>query len=417
MGKLTALSVRSIKGIGLHSDGGGLYLKVQPSRDSNQPNKSWIFRWGAGGKNSIGLGSLRDVPLAEARELALQNHRLTKQGIDPRLERDKAKAAAEAASNVLNFERACQLYIESRQSGWKNSKHAQQWTNTLETYAKPMIGNLPCSAITTNHLMDILRPIWTTKHETATRVRGRIENVLDWASVKEQRNGENPARWKGRLEVLLPSISKRRRQKHHPAMPYAQVPSMFKAIGAHPSLSAKAMLFCVLTASRTTETREATWNEFDFETKIWTIPKERMKKDKEHRVPLSTQAIEVLKSITKHEDSPWVFNGKSRKTGNKAPLSDMAMLNFLKKTLGHEKLTVHGFRSSFRDWAGETTDHKREVIEQALSHQLADQAEAAYQRGDYMEKRKVLMNDWADYCFGVGAEAPAEAEAQQTSVT
>lgn len=417
MGNLTTLSVRSIKDIGLHSDGGGLYLKVQPSRDSNQPNKSWIFRWGAGGRNSIGLGSLRDVSLAEARELATQNHRLIRQGIDPRTERDKAKAAAIAASNVMTFDKASELFIESQKSGWKSKKHHKQWASTLKTHASDTIGKLPCSSITTEQILSILTPIWTTSHETATRVRGRIESVLNWAAVKEGRTGDNPARWKGKLELLLPKISKRRRQKHHAAMPYSLVPNLFTATGAHPSLSAKAMLFCVLTATRTSETIEASWNEIDFENQTWTIPKERMKKEKEHKVPLSNQAIEILRSIQKIEGSDWVFNGQSRKPDEKRPLSNMAMLNFLKKTLGHKDLTVHGFRSSFRDWAGETTNHTREVIEHALAHQLADRAEAAYQRGNYFEKRKLLMNDWADHCFGVGAEVPTEAEAQQTSVT
>jgi integrase len=191
---------------------------------------------------------------------------------------------------------------------------------------------------------------------------------------------------------------------------------MFSTIGANPSLSAKALLFCVLTASRTTEAREATWDEIDLDNKLWVIPKDRMKKKKEHRIPLSNQAVEVLKTITRIEGSPYVFNGQSR-TKKHAPLSNMAMLNYLQKTLNHPEFTVHGFRSSFRDWGGESGNYQREVMEQALAHQLKDQAEAAYQRGDYMEKRKVLMNDWADYCFGVGAEAPAEAEAQQTSVT
>jgi integrase len=399
MGKLTALSVKSIKDIGLHSDGGGLYLKVQQSKDSNQRNKSWIFRWGSSGKNSIGLGSLRDVSLAEARELATQNHRLTKQGIDPRIERVKIKEAAKAANNIVTFERAAVLYIESRREGWKSKKHAQQWANTLETYANSTIGKLPCSSVTTDHIVKILTPIWTKRNETATRVRGRIENILDWAKASGHRTGENPAAMKGNLNHIFKPISKRRRQKHHKAMPYIQVPSMFTAVEAYPSLSAKAMLFCVLTAARTTEIREATWNEFNLEAQVWTIPKERMKREKEHRIPLSNQAIELLKSISKQDGSDWVFNGKSRTLGKKVPLSNMAMLNFLKNTLDHKTLTVHGFRSSFRDWAGETTDHKREVIEQSLAHQLSDQSEAAYQRGDYMQKRKVLMTDWADYCY------------------
>lgn len=407
MGKLNTLSVKSIKKVGLHSDGGGLYLKVQKSKDPNRPNKSWIFRWGTDGKKSMGLGSLKSVTLSEARELAAKNHRLTKQGIDPKAERDKLKASEQATTSVITFEQAYETYIEGQKAGWKNKKHAQQWTNTLKTYAKPVIGKLPCSTVTIEHIKSILEPIWESKHETASRLRQRIEKVLDWATVMGHRTGENPARLKGNLEHLLPKLDKQDLVEHYKAMPYPQVPSMFDSIGAPPSLSAKALLFCVLTATRTTEARQATWDEIDLENGVWIIPKDRMKKKKEHRIPLSNQAVEVLKTISKVEGSPYVFNGQSR-TKKHASLSDMAMLNYLKQTLGHSDYTVHGFRSSFRDWAGETTDHQREVIEQALAHQLKDQAEAAYQRGDYMEKRKVLMNDWADYCYGVGTYAPAE---------
>lgn len=398
----------SIKKIGLHSDGGGLYLKVQKSKDPNQPNKSWIFRWGTDGKNQLGLGSLRHVTLAEARSLAAKNHNLTRQGIDPRIERDQRKAEAKAANSVVTFEQAYEIYIETKKDGWKNKKHAQQWTNTLKTYAKPVIGNLPCSAITTEHIKSILEPIWKTKHETASRLRQRIEKVIGWALAMGHRTGDNPALLKGNLEHFLPELDKHDLVDHYNAMPYAQVSNMFSSIGANPSLSAKALLFCVLTASRTTEAREATWDEIDFDKRLWIIPKERMKKKKEHRIPLSSQAIEILKTISKIEGSPYIFNGQSR-TKKHAPLSNMAMLNYLQETLNHPEFTVHGFRSSFRDWAGETTTHTREVIEQALAHQLKDQAEAAYQRGDYMEKRKVLMSDWADYCFGEFAEAPTKA--------
>lgn len=401
MGKLTTLSIKSIKKVGLHADGDGLYLKVQTSRDPNQPNKSWIYRWGAGGKNTIGLGPLRDVSLAEARDLAGKQRQLIRQGIDPRQERARATAAAEAAANVMTFAAAAEQYIETQRSGWKNAKHAQQWINTITTYANPVIGKLPCSAVTLEHIVDILRPIWTEKHETATRLRGRLESILDWATVSGHRTGENPARWRGTLEHLLANIDKRKRVKHHASMPYAQVPALIQQIGLNPNVSAKALLLCILTATRTAETIEATWDEFDLESKLWIIPKARMKRAIEHRVPLSDQAVDVLKSIAKVDGSPWVFNGHSRKKSEKIkPLSNAAMSTFLKNTLGHKAFTVHGFRSSFRDWAGETTNHTREVIEHALAHSLADQTEAAYQRGDYLEKRRALMTDWANYHYG-----------------
>ena len=399
MGKLTAVAVKQLKKTGLHSDGDGLYLKVQASSDPEQPNKSWIYRWGAGGKNTIGLGALKDVSLADARDQAGEYRRQLRKGLDPRVERDKNRAPAK---DELTFQKAAEIFIASKADGWKNKKHTEQWTNTLKTYAYPVIGAVPCADVTTDQIVDVLRPIWSTKNETATRVRGRIENIMDWASVMGHRTLENPARWKGKLQVLLPTISKRRRVQHHPAMPYQDVPALFKTIGENPILSARALVFCILTATRTTEVIEAKWSEFDLDNETWLIPKDRMKKDKEHRVPLSPQAVEVLKSITRIEGSTWVFNGRSRRKDQvkvPQPLSNAAMLRFLQGPLGFENLTVHGFRSSFRDWAGETSDHKREVIEQALAHSLADQAEAAYQRGDYLQKRKILMNDWADYCY------------------
>jgi integrase len=393
MGRLTAISARAIKKVGLHSDGDGLYLKVQASPDPNQPNKSWIFRWGAGGKNTIGLGSTRDVTLADARDAAARQRQLVRQGLDPRAERDRNKSAA--AAEVMTFKKATTLFIASKREGWKNAKHAQQWTNTLTTYAHPKIGDLPCQAVTTEHIQDILGPIWTTKHETATRVRGRIECVFDWASVAGHRTGENPARWRGRLEHLLPTISKRRRVQHHAAMPYAQVPALVQRIEPYPSLSAKALLLCIYTATRTGETINAKWDEFDLDAGLWIIPKGRMKRQIEHRVPLSPQAITLLRPIDRRPESEWVFDSQ----GKGKPLSNMAMLNFLQGTLGYRTLTVHGFRSSFRDWAGETTNHAREVIEQCLAHGLADETEAAYQRGDYLEKRRVLMTDWANFLW------------------
>lgn len=396
MGKLTALSVKSVKTVGLHSDGHGLYLKVQASRDSTQPNKSWIFRWGAGGKNSIGLGSLRDVTLAEARDLAIQAHRQVQQGIDPRQEREKQRTESLASQDALTFQQAAEMCILSKKAGWKNAKHTQQWENTLSTYAYPFIGKIACSDVTTDQILQVLSPIWTTKNESATRLRGRLETVIDWAIASGHRTTDNPAIWKGKLAHLLPSINKRLRVTHHQAMPYAELPAFVQGIRSDVSMSAKALMFCILTATRTSETIEAKWDEFDLNGRIWTIPKERMKKGREHRVPLSQQAIDVLKSVQRKDDVPWVFVS-SYSRGKQ--LSNMAMLTYLKRKPGLGALTVHGFRSSFRDWSGETSAHSREVIEQALAHSLKDQAEAAYQRGDYLEKRRALMADWAGYCL------------------
>jgi hypothetical protein len=251
VGKLTAVGVKTVKKVGLHSDGDGLYLKVQKSADPANPSKSWMFRWGAGGKNTMGLGSLRDVSLAEARALAEAAHKQAAQGLDPRREREKARATV--ATTAVTFAEAAAQCIASKRAAWKNQKHAQQWENTLATYAEPVIGKLACADITTEHVLRILQPIWTSKHETATRLRGRIEAVLDWAKAKGLRSGENPAQWKGGLQPLLPAIGRRRRVKHFTAMPYADVPAYVQALHKDVSISAKALLFCILTATRTTE--------------------------------------------------------------------------------------------------------------------------------------------------------------------
>jgi integrase len=344
----------------------------------------------------MGLGSLSDVSLAEARELASEYRKLYKKGLDPRFERDKRKAELRALeSSSITFEEASKQYIELHKAKWKNPKHAQQWENTLEQYAFPIIGKVPCSDINTEHVLQILEPIWVNKNETASRLRGRIESVLDWSIAKEYRTESNVATLKGKLKHLLPQINKRQRIEHHKAMKYEEIPNFFKTIKDDISTSTKALIFCILTATRTSETIEAKWSEIDLSKRIWTIPKERMKKAKEHRVPLSEQAIELLKTLEDNQ-SEYVFT--SAWSGMKS-LSNMAMYTKLRKIDGCEDLTVHGFRSSFRDWAAEKTDHGREVCEQALAHSLADAAEAAYQRGEYLEKRTNLMNDWASYCF------------------
>lgn len=395
MGKLTAIGVKTLTKIGSHLDGDGLYLKVQASKDAGKPNKSWIFRWGAGGAHSMGLGSLSDVTLAQARELAAEARRHYKQGKDPRVERQRARAQAQS-STTHTFAQVATALINDKKPGWKNAKHAEQWTNTLTTYAFPVIGNKACADVTRDDVLAILRPIWETKHATATRLRSRVEAVWNRAEVLGLCEGKNPAQWRGGLEHFLSSINKKQRVKHHSAMPYAQVPKFMKDLVLDPVESAKALSYCVLTATRTGETIGATWGEIDLDNKIWTIPKTRMKKGKEHRVPLSDAAIQILQSLERREKADYIFRGRGKKI---AALSNMAMLAYLQGKKEYEKLTVHGFRSSFRDWAGEKTPHEREVIEHALAHQLSDQSEAAYQRGDYLEKRTALMQDWADYCL------------------
>ena len=398
MSKLNALKIKSITKIGMHSDGDGLYLKVQSSSKNGVINKSWIFRWGAQGKNSMGLGSEKTISLKEARELAVECRRKVARGLDPRAEREKIQAEHRSAkAKSITFKQATEKYIETHRASWKNPKHTQQWTNTLTEYAFPTIGNKACSEITKEHVLQILNPIWTTKTETATRVRGRIESVLDWAIAMGYRKDVNVAVLKGNLQPLLPNIKKRQRVKHHKAMHYDDVPIFFKSIKDNPTISARALVFCILTATRTTETRKAEWSEIDFAKSTWNIPKERMKGDIAHRVPLPTQLCDSLVG-KKNSTNKYVFSSERRES---QAISNMSMLLFLQRKDGLKKMTVHGFRSSFRSWAAEKGNFPREVCEQALSHALSDETEAAYQRADYFEKRVTLMQAWADYCYGI----------------
>jgi integrase len=354
----------------------------------------------------MGLGAYPIVSLATAREKTLACKRSVANGLNPRDERDKVKTELKAAkAHSVTFEKAANEYIKTHRESWKNVKHAQQWESTLDTYAFKKIGKVPCADVTKEQVLSILTPIWTEKHETATRLRGRIEKILDWAMAKGYRTATNSAVLKGNLQPLLPTINKRKRIEHHKALHYDDVPTLFTSIKEDPSTSARALVFCILTATRTTETTDAQWAEFNLAKNIWIVPKERMKRDIEHRVPLATQLIEILQHMSKSK-SRYVFHGAHR---NSKPISNMTMLKYLQRKKGYEKITVHGFRSSFRDWAAEKGNFPREVCEQALAHSLADQTEAAYQRADYFDKRMVLMQAWSDYCFGVYAtKASAE---------
>ena len=407
MSKLSVLKIKSITKIGMHSDGDGLVLKVQKSATEGQFNKTWIYRWGANGANSMGLGSADEVKLDKARDLAREYRKMYKNGLDPRIEREKAKQALLASQTKgFTFKEASEQYISSHKFSWRNPKHADQWTNTLNTYAFPIMGKIQCADITVDHVYDVLKPIWENKNETATRLRGRIETVLAWASSMEHRTFSNVASYKGNLQYRLPTISRRNRIKHHNAMQYDDLPQFISENVNEISTSWKALLFCILTATRTSETIQASWSEFDLSKKLWIIPKERMKKSKEHRVPLSEQAVKLLKTQLKN-GSKWVFNNeqinkdKDVAQHKDKSLSNMAMLTFVRRRDVNKTFTVHGFRSTFRDWAAEKANYPREVCEQALAHSLADQSEAAYQRADYFDKRKALMQEWADYCFSL----------------
>jgi integrase len=391
--KLSAVKVARLKVPGMYGDGGGLWLQITPSG-----NRSWAFRFMLQGKaRQMGLGPLHALSLAEAREKARLCRRQLVEGIDPLAARHAAKAAARAdLARQRTFHDCAAAFLGSHEAGWKNEKHRTQWTATLKTYAYPLIGELSIARIDTGHVCEILEPIWTAKAETASRVRGRIERVLDWAAARGYRSGDNPARWRGHLDKLLPQRSKVQRVRHHPALPWQELPEFMAALRVNRSISARALEFTILTAARTGEVIGASWQEINLEAALWIVPAERMKPGREHRVPLSPGAIALLAQLPRLKGNDLVFPGSRAKQ----PLSDMAMLQLLRGMKPGVKLTVHGFRSSFRDWAGDRTNHPRDVVETALAHVIADKTEAAYRRGDALEKRRSLMVEWCNYCGG-----------------
>lgn len=391
MAKLKARQVETMKEPGTYEDGDGLRLFIKATGA-----KSWVFRYQFQAKRrEMGLGAYPLTSLADAREAAADARKLIRAGVDP-LEQRKAKQAEAQSEQILaqavTFDSAAADYIAAHRAGWKNAKHAQQWENTLATYASPIIGKLEPGEITTDHVLKVLQPIWLAKPETASRLRNRIELVLDAAKARGLREGENPARWRGHLDKLLPSRLKVRAREHHAALPWSELPAFMAELAAHDDLTYQAMRLTILTACRTSEVLGATWAEIDKASRTWTIPASRMKAGKEHRVPLSDAALAVLDSLPRVESSPFLF--PSTRKGKH--LSNMAMLMGLRR-MGRGDLTMHGFRSTFRDWAGECTPHPRDVCEQALAHTLGNVVEAAYRRGDLFEKRRVLMADWATY--------------------
>lgn len=390
--KLTQLQVDKLKAEGVHNDGAGLSLKV-----TKYGSKSWVFRYMLAGKaHWMGLGSYPDVSLAEAREKASELRKLTRQSIDPLLEKRKQVSVIRAAiSKAITFDDASAKYIEAHKASWKNEKHADQWTNTLKTYASPIIGSVDVSLIDTGHIMRILEKdnFWNEKTETASRVRGRIESVLDWATVRKYRTGENPARWKGHLDKLLPARSKVKKTEHHAALPWLQMGAFMVKLREQEGTAAKAVELAILTACRSGEVRGAVWEEFDLDAGIWIIPPERMKAKKEHRIPLPEKAIQLLKKQKELFPTGYAFPGM--KEGK--PLSDMSLTAVLRR-MEQNEITVHGFRSSFRDWAAESTAYPNEMVEMALAHTIGNKVEAAYRRGDLFEKRRRMMQDWSNFC-------------------
>ncbi len=393
MTKLTALGVKRQVSPGRYGDGGGLWLQV---RDAER--RSWLFRYVRHGKaREMGLGAFRDVSLAEAREAATACRKALLAGLDPIEERALRRAEAKSKAQGTTFRAVAEKYIESHGAGWRNPKHRAQWLATLATFANPVFGDKPVAAVNTALVLEVLKPIWTATPETASRLRGRIEAILGYASAQGWRGGENPARWRGHLVNLLPATRKIAKVRHHPALPYADMPEFMAALMLRPGTAALALRFTILTAARTGEVIGAMWQEI--EGAAWTVPGERMKAGMTHSVPLSVAALAILAELRplRGKPSDFVF------PGNKAGLSNMSMSAVLKR-MERAEITVHGFRSAFRDWAAETTAYPREVAEAALAHTLSDKVEKAYRRSDLFPNRIPLMTDWAAFCMS--AEPP-----------
>lgn len=397
--ELSALAVQRLTAPGMHAVGGvaGLYLCV-----SSSDARSWIVRVTVDGKRrEMGLGGFPEITLASAREKARIARADTVMGIDPveQRKRDRSERQAKAATQKT-FKQCAVAYIEAHSDSWRNAKHRSQWPTTFATYAFPTMGRVPVQDITQAHVLEVLRPIWKTKTATATRLRGRIEQVLAWAAAAGLRQGDNPARWDGHLDQLLPPPSKVSKAQHHPALPIDDVPKFLEALRQREGTSPKALEFVILTAARSGEVRGATWSEIDLEAGIWVVPAERMKGGRSHRVPLNLPALQLLEALPRIEGSDLVFPAPRG-----GVLSDMALTAITRrmpfKAKDGRQCVPHGFRSSFRDWVSDRTDYPSELAEQALAHTLQSRVEAAYRRGDALEKRRTMMQDWAKHCEGV----------------
>ena len=401
--RLSALGLgRLARRKGVFCDGGGLYLHSDPPAQ-----RSWLFRYRLNGKTHwMGLGPYPAISLAKARELASNARTLKALGTDPIGQRDANRATARlAAVRMIAFKQCAETYIKAHRVGWRNAAHAAQWENTLRAYAYPHIGALSVQAIDTSLVMKVLEPIWSTKPETAARLRGRIESILNWAKVRGYREGENPACWKGHLDHLLPAKSKVRRVQHHAAMPYTELPGFMTPLREQDGVGARALEFLILTAARTGEVIGARWCEIDLKNKLWTVPAVRMKAGKEHRVPLCSRTVAILQGIKPNnvQGDTFVFPGSKLQR----PQSNMVFLMLLRRmNLG--RLTAHGFRATFKTWATERTNFAREVVEAALAHVAGDKIEAAYQRGDVFDKRRKLMEAWAAYCVSPATVSTAK---------
>jgi integrase len=391
VGRLTALQVQRAKK-GKHHDGGGLYLLVHRGG-----SRSWAFRFGPQGRRYLGLGPLHTVSLAEARERARQARLQLLDGIDPiAAKREHRTAAKLESAKAVTFAECAARYFEAHRAGWRNAKHTAEWRSSLKAHAEPIIGAWPVQAIDTALVLKVLEPIWTVKSVTAGRVRGRIESVLDWAKARGYREGENPARWRGHLDHLLPATQRVKRVQHHVALPYAEIGAFMMKLRDQDGTAARCLEFIVLTAARLGEALNAEWCEIDLTAKVWVVPARRMKGGREHRVPLCDLALAVLKQTAsiRYRDSELVFPGVRKGR----PVDEKTIWRLAKDVGGDDAVTVHGLRSTFRDWAAERTNFANHVVEQALAHAIGAQVEAAYRRGDLLGKRRQLMEAWARYC-------------------
>jgi integrase len=385
--KLTVKQIAALTAKGRYGDGGGLWLQVSGS------GKSWLFRYMRNGRaHAMGLGPYPEISLADARDRAFAARRLIKRdGIDPLEQRQAVRAAAKpAAVHRLTFRECAEAYLATN-SKWRNAKHAAQWRTTLETYVYPVLGPMPVAEVDTAAVLRVLEPIWWTKTETASRIRGRIEKVLAWATVKGHRSGDNPARWTGHLKEALPARMEIAPVNHHRALPYAGVPAFMAELARRTGMAARCLEFTILTAARSGEAIGARWSEIDLTARTWMIPAERMKAGQLHVVPLSDRVLELLSMLPRSSDL--VFEGARVSR----PICDVAMTMVLRR-MGRRDITVHGFRSAFRDWAAELTDHQNHVVEMALAHRIGDKVEAAYRRGELLAKRRKLMAAWAAWC-------------------
>jgi integrase len=381
--RLTAIGITAIRKKGRYADGGGLYLRVSPAL-----SKSWVFRWVRHGKaTEIGLGAFPEVSLAQARKVAFEARQQLAVGKNPKKERDRIR------SYDKSFGEVAEALLASKASGWKNEKTPHQWRRDLFTISSSL-RDLPVSEIETSDILKLLEPIWETKSESAAKLRMRLEALLDYAKARGWREGENPARWRGHLANILPP-RKILTRGHHPAMAYSDLPAFWKRLNGMEALTARALELLILTATRTSEVLKSPWDEFDLDNGLWVIPAGRMKAKRDHRIPLTSEAVEILEPLFENKISEYVFPG--RKHGK--PLSDMSMAMLLRR-MKVKTVTVHGFRSSFRDWCGDETSFPREIAEAALAHKVGSDVEQAYRRGDALEKRRLLMQAWAEYCTG-----------------